>query len=171
MWFLQWPENKACFSAVSFHPASPNNTLWLLTRLHLCWPSWPLVSMRLNPPKPMEVHQVIPLISWLLLVISISPFAKWRWQYFLPASQWGLGGLVLSLQQCLSGRDDYKEQDVQLHWRGSKLRVSRYTYIAEQLADELSWPLHSNQISAQLAHLWATLISHVRTSVSKGAIR
>lgn len=31
MWFLQWPENKARFTAVSFHPVTPNNTLWLLT--------------------------------------------------------------------------------------------------------------------------------------------
>lgn len=44
----------------------------------------------------------------------------------------------MSLQQHISGKHDYKEQDVQLHWRGSKLRVSRYTYIEEQLADELS---------------------------------
>lgn len=31
MWFVQWPENKAHFSAVRFHPVSPSNTLWLLT--------------------------------------------------------------------------------------------------------------------------------------------
>lgn len=31
VWFLQWPENKAHFSVLSFHPVSPNNTLWLLT--------------------------------------------------------------------------------------------------------------------------------------------
>lgn len=44
----------------------------------------------------------------------------------------------MSLQQRRSGEDDYKEQDVQLHGRGSKLQVSRYTFIAEQLADELA---------------------------------
>lgn len=31
LWFLHWPENQVRFSAVSFHPVSPNNTLWLLT--------------------------------------------------------------------------------------------------------------------------------------------
>lgn len=31
VWFVQWPENKAHFSAVHFHPVSPSNTLWLLT--------------------------------------------------------------------------------------------------------------------------------------------
>lgn len=60
----------------------------------------------------------------------------------------------MSPQQRISGKRDYKEQDVQLHWRGSELRVSRHAYGAEQLADELAWPLQSNQISAQLAHLW-----------------
>jgi len=70
--------------------------------------------------------------------VYFPPSANGNGNTFLPVSRWEVRGLVTSLQQRVSGKRDDKEQDVQLERRGSELRVSRCTYTAEQLADELS---------------------------------
>lgn len=97
--------------------------------------------------------------------MCFSSSVKWGWWYYfacLSVESVRISDVSKAAQKC---EHDYKEQDVQLWWRGSELRVSCCTCRAEQLADELAWPVLLRQISSQLACLWARLISHVRTYV------